>query len=132
MLKKGLIIMSISGCVMMFLAQILAGPLANIFVGYDADLFTMTCHAFKVFSFAFILTGLNIFASAFFTALNNGGISAAISFLRTLVFQMASVLLLPLIFGLDGIWLAITVAEICACIISGIFLFKNRNRYHYF
>ncbi len=132
MLRKGLFIMSVAGCIMMTLAQILAGPLANIFVGYDAELFAMTKHAFKVFSFAFILTGLNVFASAFFTALNNGVLSAAISFLRTLVFQMLSVLILPLLFGLDGIWFAITVAEICACIISGIFLFKNRQRYHYF
>ena len=74
-LRKGLLIMSVAGCVMMILAQTLAGPLANIFVGYDPDLFEMTRHAFKVFSFAFILTGLNIFASAFFTALNNGAIS---------------------------------------------------------
>ena len=95
MLRKGLFIMSVAGCIMMTLAQILAGPLANIFVGYDAKLFAMTKHAFKVFSFAFILTGLNVFASAFFTALNNGVLSAAISFLRTLVFQMLSVLIAP-------------------------------------
>ncbi len=130
-LRKGLLIMSVAGCVMMILAQTLAGPLANIFVGYDPDLFEMTRHAFKVFSFAFILTGLNIFASAFFTALNNGAISAAIAFLRTLVFQMSSVLLLPFLFGIDGIWLAIIVAEVCACIVSGSLIYKNRKRYHY-
>ncbi len=131
MLRKGLLIMSVAGCVMMVLAQTLAGSLANIFVGYDPDLFEMTKHAFKVFSFAFILTGLNIFASAFFTALNNGAISAAIAFLRTLVFQMSSVLLLPLLFGIDGIWLAIIVAEVCACIVSASLIYKNRKRYHY-
>lgn len=131
MLRKGLLIMSIAGCVMMVLAQILSAPLAHIFVGYDPELFEMTRHAFKVFSFAFILAGLNVFASAFFTALNNGAISAVISFLRTLVFQMSSVLLLPLLFGIDGIWLAITVAEVCACIVSMRLLYKNRKRYHY-
>lgn len=131
MLRKGLLIMSIAGCVMMVLAQILSAPLAHIFVGYDPELFEMTRHAFKVFSFAFILAGLNVFASAFFTALNNGAISAVISFLRTLVFQMSSVLLLPLLFGIDGIWLAITVAEVCACIVSMCLLYKNRKRYHY-
>lgn len=131
MLRKGLLIMSIAGCIMMLLAQILAGPLANIFVGYDRDLFEMTKHAFKVFSFAFILTGFNIFASAFFTALNNGAISAAIAFLRTLVFQMSSVLLLPILFGIDGIWFAIIAAEFCACIISVSLIYKNRKKYHY-
>ncbi len=131
MLRKGLLIMSIAGCILMALAQILSGPLAKVFVGYDETLFDMTKHAFRIFSFAFILAGLNVFTSAFFTALNNGAISASISFLRTLVFQMLSVLLLPLILGIEGIWIANTVAEICACALSGILLFKNRKRYHY-
>lgn len=131
MLKKSLIIVSSVGIVMMLAAQLLAAPLSNLFVGYDAELFEITKHAFRLFAFAFLLSGINIFVSSFFTALNNGLISATISFLRTLVFQLLSVLLLPLIFGLDGIWLAITVAEVCAVIISILFLAKNRERYHY-
>lgn len=131
MLRKSLKLMGMAGIVMMILAQALAAPLANIFVGYDKELFDMTRHAFKVFSFSFILSGANIFASSFFTALNNGGVSAAISFLRTLVFQMLSVLILPVVFGLDGIWWAITVAEVCAFMISLIFLYAKRNKYHY-
>lgn len=131
MLKKSLLIMGVLGVVMMFLAQILAGPLAQIFVGYDQELYDMTKHAFRIFSFAFILSGINIFVSSFFTALNNGGVSAAISFLRTLVFQMLSVLILPMLLGIDGIWMAITVAEVCACLISAIFLFAKKNKYHY-
>ena len=91
----------------------------------------MTRHAFQIFSFAFILSGINIFTSSFFTALNNGGVSAAISFSRTLVFQMLSVLILPMLLGIDGIWMAITVAEVCACLISVIFLFAKKNKYHY-
>lgn len=130
-LRKSLKLMGLAGIVMMILAQALAAPLANIFVGYDKELFDMTRHAFKVFSFSFILSGANIFASSFFTALNNGGVSAAISFLRTLVFQMLSVLILPVVFGLDGIWWAITVAEVCAFMISLIFLYAKRNKYHY-
>lgn len=130
-LRKSLKLMGLAGIVMMILAQALAAPLANIFVGYDRELFDMTRHAFKVFSFSFILSGANIFASSFFTALNNGGVSAAISFLRTLVFQMLSVLILPVVFGLDGIWWAITVAEVCAFMISLIFLYAKRNKYHY-
>lgn len=116
---------------MMFLARTLAVPLAKIFVGYDAGLFEMTRHAFQIFSFSFVLAGINIFVSSFFTALNNGGVSAAISFLRTLVFQTLSVLILPVFFELDGIWWAITAAEVFAITISLIFLAANRKKYHY-
>ena len=131
MLKKSIVIMSISGVIMAVLAQALALPLAKVFVGYDEGLFDMTVHAFRVFSFSFILAGINIFASSFFTALNNGAVSAAISFLRTLVFQSASVIVLPMIWGLDGIWLSITVAEVFALIISVTFLVTKRKKYNY-
>jgi len=131
MLHKSYILMGTAGIIMMALAQILADPLARVFVGYDATLFEMTRHAFKLFSFSFLFAGINIFSSSFFTALNNGAISAAISFMRTLVFQMLSVLVLPVFFGLDGIWWAITVAEIMAVIVSVTFLSANKNRYHY-
>ncbi len=131
MLKKSLLIMGTIGVIMMGLAQVLAGPLARIFVGYDPELFAMTRHAFQIFSFAFVLSGINIFVSSFFTALNNGGVSAAVSFLRTLVFQLLSVLILPIFLGIDGIWLAITVAEICAFLISMLFLIAKRKKYHY-
>ena len=115
----------------MLLAQVLASTLAKIFVGYDAELFELTKRAFRIFSFAFVLSGLNIFSSSFFTALGNGAVSAAISFLRTLVFQMLCVLLLPVIFGIDGIWFAISVAEICAFVLSVMFLQINRKKYGY-
>lgn len=131
LLRKSFILMGAAGVIMMILAQALAGPLAKIFVGYDAELFEMTKHAFRLFSFSFLLAGVNIFASAFFTALNNGGISAAISFLRTLVFQVLSVLILPVFFDLDGIWWAITVAEVLASVISLTFLIAKRKKYHY-
>ena len=130
-LRKSLLLMCITGIIMKLLAQILAAPLANIFVGYDNGLFDMTNHAFKIFSFSFILAGINIYTSSFFTALNNGGISAAISFLRTLVFQMLSILLLPQFFGLEGIWWTNTVAEVFAFIISQSFLIAKRKKYHY-
>ncbi len=129
--RKSYILMGAAGIAMMTLSQLLALPMAKVFVGYDEVLLEMTTHAFKLFAFSFILAGANIFTSSFFTALNNGGVSAAISFLRTLVFQMLSVLLLPIILGLDGIWWAITVAEICAFIISMIFLAAKKNKYHY-
>lgn len=131
MLKKSVVLMSLSGIAMMLLAFALASPCAMVFVGYDAELFNLTKHAFYVFSFSFILAGLNIYASSFFTALNNGAVSAAISFLRTLLFQSAAVIILPLIFGIEGVWLSITVAEVFAFLLSAVFVFKMRNRYHY-
>ena len=131
MLGKSVKLMCGAGVVMAVLAQVLAAPLARLFVGYDEVLYTLTCHAFRLFSFAFLFAGFNIFASSFFTALNNGLISAVISFLRTLVLQTSSVILLPLIFGVDGIWYAITAAEIFATTISVIFLFAKRKKYHY-
>lgn len=131
MLKKSIIIMSISGVIMTLLAQALALPIAKVFVGYDEGLFDMTVHAFRVFSFSFILAGINIFASSFFTALNNGAVSAAISFLRTLIFQSTAVIVLPMIWELDGIWLSITVAEVFALIISVIFLVAKKKKYNY-
>ena len=131
MLRKSLLLMTSAGVIMMFLAQVLASPLAHIFVGYDKELLDMTKYAFRIFSFSFILAGINIFTSSFFTALNNGGISAAISFLRTLVFQMLSVLILPLLFGLNGIWGANIAAEVFALILSVSFLLAKRKKYHY-
>ena len=131
MLGKSVKLMCGAGVVMAVLAQVLAAPLARLFVGYDEVLYRLTCHAFRLFSFAFLFAGFNIFASSFFTALNNGLISAVISFLRTLVLQTSSVILLPLIFGVDGIWYAITAAEIFATTISVIFLFAKRKKYHY-
>lgn len=131
MLKKSVLLMSCTSIVLTAAAFLLAAPLSNIFVGYDKTLFALTCHAFRLFAFSFLLAGFNIFASSFFTALNNGAISAAISFMRTLIFQNASVLILPLIFGVDGIWWAITAAEIFACALSLIFLMAKRSKYHY-
>lgn len=131
MLKKSTILMSCTGVLLSTLAMLLAKPLANLFVGYDAVLCAQTIHAFRIFAFAFILAGFNIFASSFFTALNNGAVSAAISFLRTLLLQNAAVLILPLLFGVDGIWYAITVAEVFASVISIMFLFAKRKKYGY-
>lgn len=129
---KSVVCMSVSGVALAGLAQALAVPIAKIFVGYDAELFDLTVKAFRLFSFAFLLSGFNIFSSGFFTALNNGAVSAIISFLRTLVFQAASVLVLPMIMGRDGIWLAITVAEVCAFILSLSFLMSKHKKYGYY
>ena len=131
LLRKSTLLMASGGVLLTIAARLLAAPLARLFVGYDAGLFELTSHAFRLFSWSFLLAGFNIFVSGFFTALNNGAISATISFLRTLVFQTASVLILPLLLGVDGIWWAITVAEMFAFLISLMFLYLKRNKYHY-
>ena len=131
MLRKSLFLMSISGVVLTLLAAALAAPLARLFVGYDQALFDMTRHAFRLFSLSFLLAGINIYVSSFFTALNNGAVSAIVSFLRTLVFQMLCVLVLPIFFDIDGIWWAMAVAEVFAFILSLSFLIVKRNKYHY-
>ena len=131
LLKKSLKIIGITGIVMVLLAFILATPLSRLYVGYDAELMEMTVDAFRIYAFTFLLAGFNIYGSSFFTALNNGAISAGISFMRTLVFQIISVLVLPIFFGLNGIWYAVIVAEILSLTLTVYFWIKERNRYHY-
>ncbi|HIT34160.1 MAG TPA: MATE family efflux transporter [Candidatus Faecousia intestinigallinarum] len=132
LLRKSLTLMGGLGLGMLLTAQLCAASLGQIFVGYDDQLLEMTVHAFRISALAFILSGFNIFSSSFFTALNNGAVSAAISFLRTFIFKLSAVLLLPLLLELDGIWWAEVVAEIAAAILSLAFLVGKRNKYHYF
>ena len=131
LLKKSVLLMGTGGLLMVAVAQGLAGPMARLFVGYDDGLCAMTVHAFRISTLAFVLVGFNIFASSFFTALNDGVVSAVISFLRTFVFKLSAVLLLPLIWELDGIWWAEVAAEICAFALSAAFLLGKRKKYGY-
>ncbi|MDE6837958.1 MAG: MATE family efflux transporter [Acutalibacter sp.] len=131
LLKRSTVLMLLGGVGMMVLSWVLARPLAQVFVGYDPELTDMTVHAFQVFSYSFLLAGFNIFVSSFFTALNNGAVSAIISFLRSLVFQVVCVLALPALLGLDGIWWSVTMADVFACVISVVFLAAKRKKYHY-
>lgn len=116
---------------MFFSGQVLAKPMSKGFVGYDSTLFDMTVHAFILFSFSFLMSGFSIYASSFFTALNDGVTSALIAFLRTFIFRCILVLLLPLLWGLDGIWLSAVFAEILALLVSFGFLIGKRKKYHY-
>lgn len=131
LLRRSLVLISIGAALMFAAAEWLAAPLARIFVSYSAPLLDMTVHGFRVFSLSFLFMGFAIFGSGFFTALNDGLTSALISFLRTLVFQVGAVLLLPLALGLDGIWYSVVVAELMAVVFSGIFLVVKRKKYHY-
>lgn len=131
-LKKSLILIGTFGICMVILAELFANPLAKIFVGYDANLMKLTESGFRIFSLSFFFMGFAIFGSGLFTALNDGLTSALISFLRTLVFEVASVLLLPLIWGINGVWFSIVVAEFMATLFSAIFLIAKRKKYRYF
>lgn len=131
LLKKSLRLIAVTSLIMTCLAELISPVLASIFVSYDADLLAMTTNAIRLFAISYLISGFNIFASSFFTALNNGGVSAAISFLRTLVFQVVMIFLLPVLFGLNGIWLAVVAAEILAVIVSSAFLIGNRKKYQY-
>ena len=129
--KKSLSLITLWNILLTALAILTAQPLAKIFVGYDIDLTELTTRALALYSLSFLFMGYNIFGSAFFTALGNGVVSAAISFLRTLLFQVAAVLILPLLWGIDGIWLAIVAAELLALIITVYFFIKKKDNYHY-
>ena len=130
-LKKCLILLGGLAMVMTTAAELLSAPLAGIFVSYDAALLEMTTRGFRIYILSFLFCGFAIYGSSFFTALNNGLISALISFLRTLLFQIAAVLILPVFFGLDGIWWSVVVAEGAAVVLTATFMVKYRHRYHY-
>lgn len=129
--KKSLVIIGIFSIAMLGLAEGLARPLAIIFVGYDKELLSLTLQGFMIFSFSFLFAGIAIFGSSFFTALNNGLISALISFLRTLVFQVTAVLTFPLVLDIEGIWISIVAAEAMAALVTIAFLIRKRSSYHY-
>lgn len=131
-LRRSLIMVGIFGAVMIASAEALAYPLAKLFVGYDVELVKMTVHGFRIFSLSFMFMGYAIFASGFFTALNDGLTSALIAFLRTLVFQVGAVIILPALFGLNGVWYSIVAAEIAAVSFSALFLVIKRKKYRYF
>lgn len=131
LLRQSLIMIGVFGVGIVVAAEMSTLPLAQIFVGYDVELMTLTVSGFRVFALSFVFMGFAIFSSGFFTALNDGLTSTLISFLRTLVFQVAAVLLLPLIWEIDGVWISIVVAEVMAAAISAVFLVVKRKKYHY-
>ena len=131
LLRKSSLLILICAAFMFASGQFLSMPLSTLFVGYDTDLLDMTAHAFMIFSFSFLFSGFSIFGSSFFTALNDGLTSALISFLRTLVFQAAAVLIFPLLLGLDGIWISIVAAEVMAVLVTVLFLIGKRKKYGY-
>lgn len=131
LLKKSLIIILMCALILTGLAEMLSGTLAKIFVGYNKELLDLTTKAIRIFSLSFIISGFNVFASSFFTGLNNGIVSGSISFLRTFVFQIIMIFTLPLIFNINGIWMAVIFAEMLALCVSFMFFAKNKAKYEY-
>lgn len=131
LLRKSICLINIFGICMVTAAQLLAVPLSRIFVGYDPALMALTVSGFRIFALSFLFMGFAIFSSGFFTALNDGLTSALISFLRTLVFQVAAVVLLPLIWGIDGVWISIVVAEVMAVMLGILFLILKQKKFQY-
>ena len=129
--RKSLVLLGVFSLLMTLLAELLSTPLSTVFVGYDPKLYDITLRGFRLYSLSFLLCGFNLFGSSFFTALNNGLISATISFFRTLICQISAVMLLPLVLQLDGIWLSIVAAELGALMLTVICFVKYRKRYHY-
>ena len=131
LLKRSLVLTGIFSVGMLALAEGLARPLSMIFVGYDRELLNLTLKGFWIYSFSFLFAGIAIYGSSFFTALGNGLVSALISFLRTLVFQVAAVLIFPMVWGIDGIWISIVAAELMAALVTALFLIGKRKKYRY-
>lgn len=131
MFRKSVLLMAGSGIGMFVVAELTAVPLVMVFASYDEGLLALTVHGFRLYAFSFLIMGINVWASAFFTALGNGVVSAVISFCRTLIFQVIVIFILPLILGIDGIWLGVGTAELLALGVSIAFLSGGRKRYHY-
>ena len=129
--KKSILTVTIGGVIMTILSFAFAGPLSAIFASQDKALYELAVHGMRVYSFSFLLCGVSIFGSSLFTALSNGGVSALISFMRMFVFQIVSVLILPVFFEVEGIWASVVVAEGLACLLSVACFFAFRKRYRY-
>ena len=131
LLRKSLVLLFVAGSILTVLSEVLSGPMAGMFVSYDPELKALTARAIRIYMISFTICGLNMFVSAFFTALNNGLVSAVAAFTRTLIFELGSIFVLPVFLGLDGVWLAVDVADVLALIMSVILLAAFRHRYHY-
>ena len=129
--RKSLVLMGVFGGLMVLLAELLSAPLSSFFVGYDEELLALTTRAFSLYSLSYLVLGVNIFASAFFTALNNGVVSAILSFLRLFVFQVLTLLLMPMLLAVDGVWLSVVASELLALCVSIFFFLQQRKKYGY-
>ncbi len=131
LLRKSLYLCCIAGVSMVILGELLCVPLADVFVSYDSELRSLTISGFRVFALSFVFIGFGIFSSGFFTALNDGVTSAIISFVRAMIFECASVMLLPLVWGINGVWISVIVSELLAVLLGVMFLITKKKKYQY-
>lgn len=131
LLKKSLVVIAVFGVAMVVLAELFGVPISKMFVGYDGDLLALTISGFRIFALCFAFLGFGIFVSGFFTALNDGLTSAFIAFLRTLVFQTAAIMILPMIWGINGVWISVVAAEFMSLVLGSAFLVMKKKKYHY-
>ncbi len=131
LLRKSMVILIVCGVIMTALTEVLARPLSSIFTNGDTELLDLTVNGMRLYGISFLIFGINIFASSFFTALNNGLVSALISFIRTLFFQVITILIMPVLFGITGVWLSVVVAEVLSLIVSVVFLITQKKKYKY-
>lgn len=131
LLRKGVLLITVFALLMLAAGELFARPLSALYVGYDENLMQMTLRGFRIMSLSFLFSAIPIFGSSFFTALNDGKTSAIISFLRTMVFQVAAVLLLPLLFGLDGIWISLVVSELATTVVTAVFWLVKQPKFGY-
>ncbi|MBR0534629.1 MAG: MATE family efflux transporter [Bacteroidales bacterium] len=132
LLRKSAAMVGVFSVIVTILAELFPYPLARVFVGYDQELLDLTAGAFRIYSISFLICGFNIFGSSLFTALGNAPVSAGIAFFRTMVCEVGAVLLLPKVLGIQGIWLAVLVAEAVALLLTGFFIVRFRSKYHYY
>ena len=131
LLRNSLVVLLAFGGVMTLLAEIFAEPAARLFVGYDRNLTALSAHALRLSMLSFVIAGVNLFFSAWFTGLGNGRVSAVVSFIRNLVLELGFVFLLPALLGPDGIWLAVDAADLCCLILGTGLILRYRKRYGY-
>lgn len=113
------------------IALLFSEPIVGIFTGEENHTYELAVEGFFQFSFNYLFAGINIFASALFTSLSNGKISAIISFCRTFVFITVSIVLLPRVMGITGVWLSVPLAELVTLFISITYLKGQKEVYHY-
>jgi Na+-driven multidrug efflux pump len=131
LLRHSVILLLVLGALMLLISELSAGPAARLFVGYDPELSALTKHAIRLYMLSFFIAGINLFTSAWFTGLGNGKVSAVVSFIRNLVFELGFVFLLPAVLGPDGIWLAVDAADLCCLLLCVTLILSYRKRYGY-
>ncbi len=129
--KRSIRLITIVSIAMTCISELAAKPLTMIFASSQPELLAIAVPAMRIYALSYLFCGFNIFSSSFFTAMNNGKVSAIISSLRLFLFQLVFILVLPIFLGINGIWGTIIAAEVCSLAVTIYFFLKYKNVYHY-